>query len=175
MSLVLQVATNVLHQKELWFAEPASRHPVHFHPYETSLATTGLEYVGSGLSDGETCVVVATPQTLAELNKGLRARGVDLLSVMASDQYLTYDAEDVAERFMQGRIPARPAFLHVADGVMAVADRRHRPIRVFCELAVVFLQQRNVAAVTGLERYWESFLKRRDDVRLYCAYPEQPL
>lgn len=145
---------------------------MHFYAQDWMLANCLLDYVSTGLEQGEACIVSATPQVLICLQKGLRALGVDVASALARGQYITYDAEELLAGIMNDGHIDIEAFRQEAGG-MIKGTIPHTRIRIYCELAPLLLTQANFVALFELERQWDR-LQQVSRFSLYCAYPAPP-
>lgn len=153
-----------------WFTKPGVNHAAQFYADELSLGACALEYVYEGLRRREICVVIATPEKLIALQKGLRRRGVDISTALADGRYITCDAEGLLAEFMDDReVDARQFNESVAKLIQNVTQAK-RPVRVFGEMAALLRQQKNPAALLQLEHAFDDLL-RSYRFSLYCAYP----
>jgi hypothetical protein len=144
---------------------------MYFYPLDEELVVSLLEYIVTGLAQRDTCVVMARPQTLINLNKKLRAVGVNVDSVLHTGEYITFDAEELLARFMCRGMPNCREFLKEVGGVMSSATGRGRPVRAFGDMEALLLDQQNIAGLVSLERCWNDLMKVHA-FSLYCAYPE---
>lgn len=153
-----------------WFTKPGAGHVAQFYADQRSLDACTLEYVYSGLKRREVCIVIATPEKLIALQKGLRRLGVDISAALADGRYVTYDAEGLLAGFMNDRELDEQQFDAVMTMLRQYAASSGRPVRVFDEMAALLRQQKNPAALLQFENALESSLP---DYRfsLYCAYP----
>ena len=153
-----------------WFAEPEVDHIVQFYTDESQFAACTLEYIYSGLMRSEVCIVMATPEKLINLQKGLRRAGIDIGTALSNGWYIAYDAEELLAAFMDDReIDARRFNRSVAKLVSHVSSDK-RPIRIFSELTAVLRQQNNRFALLQLEQAFDDLLYQYE-FSLYCAFP----
>jgi MEDS: MEthanogen/methylotroph, DcmR Sensory domain len=157
--------------RSTWFSRPADDHCVHFYQSDKELTDSLSEYIGSGLSGGETCIVVARPHTVIALNKRLRGQAADIEKAITDGQYMTYDAQEMLDRFMRRGQPDKQAFRDSVGRVLSRAIDRGQPVRVYGEMVSVLLDQHNAAGLMELEKYWNKLIKDYG-FSLYCAYPQ---
>jgi hypothetical protein len=160
-----------IHSKQptTWFSDPKPDHRVQFYQADNELGISLTEYISNGLNRAETCIVIARPSTLINLNKRLRAAGVNLPDVLVSGQYQVYDAEETLATFMRGGLPDHRAFMATVGKVMAMSIARGRPVRAFGEMVTVLLDRHNTHGLIRLEKYWQELIAKQD-FSLYCAY-----
>lgn len=153
-----------------WFTQPGPEHVAQFYQNEVQQAVCALEYIYNGLVRRETCIVIATPQKLIALQKGLRRRGVDIATAMSLGWYVPYDAEELIAAFMDEREIDDADFKHLVGGLVSQAINTGRKVRVFGEMAALLRQQHNRNAVLRLEEKMNELLEEHA-FSLYCAYP----
>lgn len=166
-----QISTHLAQKHQKWVSTPKPGHVVHFYPADHELVASLVEYIGNGLQKGDTCIVIATPKNLISLNKRLRSQGIDISAAISSNQYITYDAEELLESFMYHGVPNLERFLEVIGNIISLSSGRARPIRAFGEMIAVLLKKGDLEGVVRLETYWNSLVKDHA-FSLYCAYPE---
>ena len=153
-----------------WFTKPGAGHVAQFYADERSLGVHALEYVSSGLRQREACLVIATPEKLIALQKGLRHSGIDISAALADGRYVTYDAEELLLDIMNGHeVDAQQLDAAITILAKQIAGAG-RPVRVFGEMTALLRQQRNLAALLQLEYALEGLLVNHH-FSLYCAYP----
>jgi hypothetical protein len=170
--MVMVQTTQKLEQQTLasWFTVPGATHAAQFYANELNLGACILEYIYSGLQHLETCIVIATPENLITLQKGLRRRGVDIGTVLANGRYVTFDAEELLLVFMDDReIDSQRLYESVAKLLHQVTDTKHT-VRIFGEMAALLRQHGNGTALLQLEHAFDT-LSRDYSFSLYCAYP----
>jgi hypothetical protein len=158
-------------QRLAWFSEPRPSHIAHFYALDEELVNSLLEYIGRGLAQGDTCIVIARPRTLITLNKKLRAAGADIAAALQAGQYVTHDAEELLALFMRHGLPDPQGFSRTVGEVVSSAAGRGKPVRAFGEMVTILLEQQYFAGMIDLEEYWNALMGMHD-FSLYCAYPE---
>lgn len=164
--------TQKLEQQTLvpWFTAPGNTHAAQFYANELNLGNCMQEYIYSGLQRREVCIVIATPENLITLQKGLRRRGIDISTALTDGRYITYDAEDLLTGFMNEREVDGQHFQEsVVHLLQHVAGAKH-PVRIFGEMTALLRQQGNPSALSQLEQALDE-LSHNYQFSLYCAYP----
>lgn len=108
---------------------------------------------------------------LINLNKTLRANGVDLSRVLGSGQYIVHDADEVLTQLIHDGELSLEKFEKIAGSIISMAAGRGKPIHVFGEMVTILLRQGNFTAVTQLEDAWNRLIAQYP-LSLYCAYAE---
>lgn len=148
-------------------------HFVHFYEDDKHLYKNLSHYILDGLDNDETCVVVAVPQTIVQINKAIRLSGIDISKVIDSGQYITLDAEELLRTIMTNcRIDYAKFMLNVGEPMKVVLSRRARPIRAHGEMVDILLEKGNIEAVKQLDAYWNN-LADKVSFSLYCSHPEK--
>lgn len=138
------------------------------------LAQDLLTYVLTGLERGDTCLIIATPEVLIRLQKGLRNNHIDVAAALRTGQYIIRDAEEVLTSITRDH-HVDPALFSAEIGKLFIAcHQRQQPIRVFGEMVALLARQERVESIAHLERYWHDFT-HTNPCSLYCAYPNESL
>jgi hypothetical protein len=153
-----------------WSFNPGAGHIVQFYPYDSALLTALANFIGTGLEQNETCLVIATRAHTERLNTELYSRGFGVGEARAEGKYLTYDARELLDTFMGDKLPDHEKFTNVAASLLTMAEQRGRPLRVFGEMVAILWQEHKQTAVLQLEKYWNEVTSGRD-LTLFCAYP----
>ncbi|MDB5186389.1 MAG: domain S-box protein [Candidatus Saccharibacteria bacterium] len=154
-----------------WFATPGPEHLVQFYPHESELLTSLEEFIGTGLTNGETCIVIATERHIQQLDARLTLSKIDVSAAIAEGRYITLNAVTLLESFMVKGMPDQKRFLEVVEPMVAQATKRGKPARAFGEMVALLWKDGNRDAVIRLEDLWNK-LARTHEFSLYCAYPE---
>lgn len=160
--------------------EPASRwdwrtmandeHFVQFYETDLYLVNSVSDYIGTGLSAGDGCIVVATSEHRSGLDVRLQAYGLDIAAAKATGQYLSLDAEEMLSKFIVDGSPDRSRFIDVIQPAIARTGKERRHVRVFGEMVALLWAQGNRTAAIQLEELWNT-LHESLDFTLFCAYP----
>ena len=123
-----------------------------------------------GIRNGDSVVVIATAQHIAQLNDQLRANGFDPFSLSLKDQFIALDAEETLARFMVNGWPDENLFRHTVSELLTRAKRHNRQVRAFGEMVAILWAQGLKEATVYLEHLWNKFCES-EDFCLFCAYP----
>lgn len=128
-------------------------------------------FVGGGLVNGESAIVIATPEHLAALEARLPLRGIDLAAARHDQRYLGIAAERVLRDFMIEGWPDEERFYEVVTTLIGQVRRDGRRVRAFGEMVALLWAQGHAAATVRLEHLWNK-LCNRERFPLFCAYPK---
>ena len=144
-------------------------HSVQFYETDPALSDSLTSFIASGLTAGDACIVVATPEHRGELERRLRATGIAVDAARAAGTYVPLDADETLGRIMVDGTPDPARFAEVIGGELTRAARGGRGLRVFGEMVGRLLARGQVAATVGLEDLWNE-LRRTLEFRLFCGY-----
>jgi len=132
----------------------------------------GLEgYVGNGLRNGESGIVIATATHLHGLERRMRNNGVDVDKARDENRYVPRLAEDVLGEFMVKDWPDEALFLESMENLIRTArGEENRRVRAFGEMVAILWARGNHAATLHLELLWTKVLAT-EKFPLFCAYP----
>ncbi|HEU4595603.1 MAG TPA: MEDS domain-containing protein, partial [Pyrinomonadaceae bacterium] len=153
-----------------WRGTLESEHFVQFYEEDEYLLDSLSGFVGTGLGEGDGCVVVATAEHREGLEARLRAYGIDLDEAAASGQYLALDAGEVLSKFMLAGKPEPGLFSEVVGGIVRRAAAGRPRLRIFGEMVALLWAEGNHDAAIRLEGLWNE-LHQSNDFMLFCAYP----
>lgn len=141
--------------------------------YETDQEfITSLEgFVTGGFNNGESVVVIATPEHLRALNGRLRKRGFDLFALALQDQYIPLSAEDTLAQFMINGWPDQNLFYHLLTNLLLRARKTDRRVRAFGEMVALLWAKGFSGATVHLEHLWTRYCES-EQFSLFCAYPK---
>lgn len=128
-------------------------------------------FVGGGIRNGESVVVIATAAHLQALHENLKAQGFDPFYLSVKDQYIPLDAADTLSKFMVDGWPDENLFNHVVSETITKAKRYNRPVRAFGEMVALLWAKGQSGATVQLENLWNKFCAT-DAFSLLCAYPK---
>jgi hypothetical protein len=149
-----------------------SNHLVSFYQNESDLIDELQGYILSGLSRGEGCVVIATPEHRALLNDSLASVGVNIQRVTADSSYIALDAEETLASFMHDDWPDAEKFQKVIRKVLMSARGRGRNVRAFGEMVAILWDNGHQKAALRLEHLWNDLINA-ESFHLFCAYPSR--
>jgi hypothetical protein len=148
-----------------------SSHLVHVFRNDEPLIATVARFVCEGLHAGETCVVCTTTEHRRELDRLLRAEGLDPTALEAAYRYITLDAERTLASFYEPRSGInRMRFHRDVDQLIRQASARGQPVRIFGEMVVLLLAQNRPEVAIELEELWNE-ASRHHNFALLCTYP----
>lgn len=144
-------------------------HVVHFYDHVDLLALTVGDFLGAGLAEGGTALVVATPEHRAAFVRVLDAAGIDVATARAAGQYAELDAATVLAMIMVDGSPDPSRFEDTIRPLLKTADAGIQPMRVYGELVDLLWREGNADAAHNLEALWNSIGAGRD-FALFCGY-----
>jgi hypothetical protein len=149
-------------------------HFVQFYEAEPPLFDSLVGFIGDGLAAGEAGIVIATAEHRDELERRLRAVGIDVERARAAGIYVALDAADTLSRIVVDGVLEAERFSELIGGELARAAGGRRRVRVFGEMVGLLLARGHVAATVRLEELWNE-LRHTHAFRLFCAYPLEQL
>lgn len=153
-----------------WRATGPSDHFVQFYRTDEYLIECLAGYLADGIWKDECAIVIATPEHRIALEERLRQKGIDLISCMVRQQFVSLDAREMLSKFMVGDSPDAEAFEIHVGGLVEHAKRGGRAVRAFGEMVALLWAAGNRQGAVKLEQLWND-LGRRHTFALYCAYP----
>ena len=145
-------------------------HFVHFYENEEFLLDALSGYIGPGLLAGEVCIVIATEPHINGLEARLQRSGIELPSIVSTNQYIALEAEPTLAKFMVDGEPDPRRFATVIGTLLERATARGRPVRAFGEMVALLWAQGKRTAAARLEELWND-LGEKHRFSLFCAYP----
>jgi signal transduction histidine kinase/ActR/RegA family two-component response regulator len=153
-----------------WSGGGEPEHFVQFYETDTFLLDSLSGFVGTGLGEGDACIVVATGEHREGLDERLQRYGLDVAAAVASGQYISLDAGETLSQFMVGGQPDPGLFAEAIGAVIGRAAEGRARVRIFGEMVALLWAEGNSAAAIRLEELWNDLHKIRT-FSLYCAYP----
>ena len=153
-------------EQDSWPSHQRVRHAVDLYADDAELLSHVTAYVIDGLAQGETCLVVATPQHRAGLRHRLALAGLG----EHGGRLLELDADEVLRRFLRDDWPDPALFDLAVAEVLRTLLRQGGRVRVFGEVVGLLHARGMLPAALQLEKLWEQ-LQRELDFPLLCAYP----
>jgi len=158
-------------EKARWKHLGPCQHVVQFYQSDEALIDTLEAFVGTGLQEGESVLVIATGAHLDRLEHRLRQAGIDLAKARAADRYLPLDADRMFDLFMaSGRFDST-GFFEVVGNALERCKSAGRSVRVYGELVALMWARRHYATALQLEEAWQEQTKR-DGLSVLCSYPQ---
>jgi PAS domain S-box-containing protein len=145
-------------------------HVVQFYENDAYLIAKLAEYLVAGFEQGETGVVIATPehrQALARtLNeKGLKPEGLELKGLL-----ILLDARETLNRLLRDDYPDETRFREVIEGILQSSVTPRKRVRAYGEMVALLWAEGKENAAVRLEEFWEDILGG-GSASLLCAYP----
>lgn len=144
-------------------------HFVQFYSRTESLLDSLRSFVGAGILEGDTCLVVALEDHRIELEARLIEAGLDLAAAQANDRYLTLGTTEILTAWAPGGVFDYGRFMEQIGGILRDALTQGRRIRVFNEVGALLRQRGDFGAAFRLEQAWND-AGRRLPLTLFCAY-----
>jgi signal transduction histidine kinase len=128
------------------------------------------QFISSGLSNGETALVVATAQHLAQLQAKLDEQDFDVLQLTLLGRYISLDAEKVLDDLTSDGSLSAARFKESFGNLLGKVTSEQRSLRVFGELVALLCGRGRYDEAIELEDLWNGVLETKQ-FSLYCAYP----
>lgn len=157
--------------KVSWKHPGPCQHVVQFYKSDEALIDTLQEFLGSGLRQGESVLVIASGAHLDSLEHRLRASGIDLAKARAADRYLPLDADRMFDLFMASGRFDRGGFFEIVGNALARCKAAAPRVRVFGELVALLWARKHYASALQLEDAWQ-VQAVRDQLSVLCSYPQ---
>ena len=153
-----------------WGAMSESEHFVQFYEQDAFLMNSLGGFVGAGLGADDACIVVATREHRDTLEESLRASGLDVMSAIASGQYIALDAhETLSKLLVDGELEPR-RFTEIIGGIVGQAAKGRPRLRIFGEMVALLWADGKHETAINLEGLWNK-LREEYPFSLFCAYP----
>ncbi len=121
------------------------------------------------LEAGDTCIVAARRDCIAEVEKRLIAGGTDAAAMSKLGRYIALEADDALSQFVVEGMPDSALFMEYMGSIIEDAAEKGG-VRIFGELVAKLAADNNIAACLRLEELWNE-LQSHHSFTLYCAYP----
>ncbi|MGH8319211.1 MAG: PAS domain S-box protein [Steroidobacteraceae bacterium] len=145
-------------------------HFVQLYESESELLQPLAEYLQHGLDTGAGVIVIVTGALLEQLQRDLRARGVDVAAVRDRQQLVALDAGAALSRSMHDGAPQWGRFVEVVGPVLAQLRQQYPRVIAFSDMVALLWREGKHVAAVQLEELWHE-LAQRESFSLYCAYP----
>jgi PAS domain S-box-containing protein len=153
-----------------WRDAGDQEHFVQFYEQDSALLESVTQFLQHGLETGAGAIVIATAAHLEQLERDLRASGVDVAAAKARQQLVTLEASAALARIMQYGAPQWSRFLEVVGTGLAEMRTRYPRVIAFGEMVALLWRDGLHQAALQLEELWNE-LGERERFSLYCAYP----
>jgi hypothetical protein len=126
------------------------------------------------LNAGESIVAMMTKSHGIDLQRRLRAQGMDGAEAKQKGRLTVLDAVKTLSRFMDADGPNRQRFLLQVGDILRRAETaavaKEKPVVVYGEMVAVLGEQKKFDAIVRLEQLWNELALTRS-FHLCCAYP----
>jgi MEDS: MEthanogen/methylotroph, DcmR Sensory domain len=146
---------------------------VQFYKADEALLTRNVvDFLTSGLKQGDALLVITTPERNVAFSDGLSESGIDPSTAIRERKLLLADAEQTLRRFMLNGQPDRARF----ERTIGALIREVRPLpdhgglRAYGEMVGLLWQKGQFAAAVQLEQLWNNLMSA-NAFHLFCAYP----
>jgi signal transduction histidine kinase/CheY-like chemotaxis protein len=153
-----------------WSEMGESDHFVQFYETDAFLLDSLSGYIGTGLSTGDACIVVANGAHRLGLEEKLQASGLDVAAARARGQYVSLDAAETLSKLMVDGQPEPGRFADIVGGIITRAAEGGRRVRIFGEMVALLWAEGSYDAAIRLEELWNG-LGQTYSFLLFCAYP----
>lgn len=144
-------------------------HCVKFYDDEKSLCDALTLFVGSGLSEGDGVLVIATQAHQNAFKKCLDFEGYDSQAAVDRGQLVFRDAGEALALFMDGAVPNQKKFEAVIGGLIQKTAIKYPKVRVYGEIVNLLLVDGNLSGSVDVEELW-SQLSKTHSFFLLCSY-----
>ena len=157
---------------DLVFSPSHTGHKVQFYENEEFLATSVAEFLGAGLTTGQSLVVIATEPHRSAFTSRLEKEGFDVSRAASSGQLTLLDAREMLRSFMNGSMPDPGRFRTTIGSVLETAGKRgdgQGVLRLYGEMVDLLWKDGNTDGAIRLEELWND-LSKTYSFSLLCAY-----
>ncbi|HXT49269.1 MAG TPA: PAS domain S-box protein, partial [Gemmatimonadaceae bacterium] len=144
-------------------------HFVQFYEQDATLVRSVSEYIQQGLGTGAGAIVIASAEHLEELERDLRAGGLDVAGAKDRGQLVVLEASATLSRIVHRGAPQWGRFVEVVGTVIAELRRRYPRVIAFGEMVALLWRDGQHGAALQLEELWNE-LAQREPFALFCAY-----
>ncbi len=153
-----------------WSEIAVNEHLIQIYDHKRTFLNTLEGFAGTGLLAGESVIVIATQNHLAELNARLLGQGFDIKRLQKEGRYQDIDADKLLGAFMSKDEPDKTSFKKLVGAMYKKAQRGGNKVRAFGEMVALLWEMGNKKATIELEQLWNSFMAA-SPLSLFCAYP----
>lgn len=147
-------------------------HVVEFYETTAFLVGTVADFLVPALRNGDSAVVVATPEHCAAFTAAIAAEGVDLDAAIDGGRLQSFSADELLAAFMVDGVPDAARFERVVGDVLDRAAAGGRAVKVYGEMVALLWADGDVTSTIALEDLWNDLALSRS-FSLLCAYPMQ--
>ena len=145
-------------------------HFVQFYEEDGFLIRSVARFVETGVTGGDSAIVIATPAHREALERALHERKIDVAGLRAAGRFVDLDAAQTLAQVMVNGAPDPARFEAVVGRIVDAAQGRGRQVRAFGEMVALLWADGHSTAAIALEELWNDLGEKRD-FSLFCAYP----
>jgi hypothetical protein len=149
--------------------ERAGAHVVELYEREDVLADAVAGFVGPGLLDEDTAIVVATSGHLDAFEAAMTSLGVNIPLAMAAGRYQSFDAGDLLATIMVDGVPDWTRFRTKLGRTIERITDGGRSLHIYGEMVALLWEAGHTGAAAALEDLWNR-LAGTYDFSLLCGY-----
>ena|SRR5438045_2436897 len=154
---------------KFWNDIALGEHVLQVYWKEQDLIDTLFHYASEGLANGDSVVVIATPEHIQLLDVKLRNAGHNLFNLILLDQYIPINASYALSEFMIHGSPDPILFRIRILEVLKRALRNGNRVRAFGEMVSLLCERGSHEAAHRLEDLW-NILREEQPMTLFCGY-----
>lgn len=170
MSVIRPLPGHTRPHDAFWAEIAPCEHLVQLYHQEGAFLDSLEDFVGNGLANDESVIVIGTSSHLGAMDARMRARGIALDDAIATDRYIPLDAADTLGQFMRDSWPDEDRFHALIAQLLARARAGGRKVRAFGEMVAIMWARGEQGATVRLEHLWHELCKN-EQFPLFCAYP----
>ena len=145
-------------------------HFVQFYESDEFLLDAVSGFIGSGLDEGDVCIVVGMEALREGLEDRLKANGLLMASHMQGE-YISLSAAEMLSKFMVDGLPDAERFAEIfGNMIVQAAANGGRRVRVYGEMVAWLWAEGNQEAAIQLEELWNDLHNITGPFVLFCAY-----
>jgi PAS domain S-box-containing protein len=147
-----------------------TEHFVQFYDSDAFLIESVSAFVAAALVDGNSSVIIATPEHRNAIQRKLFDRGIVIADTIESRRYVVLDASETLSKFMVDGKPDGQRFMDSVGAVIARLAEASGRVHAFGEMVALLWAEGNREAAIQLEDLWNQ-LGKLHRFALFCAYP----
>jgi signal transduction histidine kinase/CheY-like chemotaxis protein len=162
-----------LSERDAFLARPERPlHVVQFYEDDTFLVETVARFVGAGLRDGDSSVVIATEPHRDAILARLEGWSFDVRRASGSGRLVMLDAAETLAAFMRGDVPDAESFERSVGALMKrvyASSRGKARVRAYGEMVDLLRRKGQSGAALRVEELWNE-MARVHPFSLLCGY-----
>ena len=145
-------------------------HYVHFYEDDEFLIEAISSFIGRGIRDGDSVLILATAAHREGLRKKLVSEGIDLAGLQERGLFTSIDAGEILSRVMIDGTLDENLFLEIVGDLVGQGMKSSDGIRVFGELVALLVDAGKEETAIRVEQLWNR-IGRDHFISIFCAYP----